>query len=85
MQKSKGIAVYNSPEGNRNAVSEHEFAMILGLLNNLVRSDSEVRNFQWNREKNRGVELKRKNHRNHRNGSYRAHHLPKNCHHGDLT
>ena len=29
--KSKGIAVYNSPEGNRNAVSEHEFAMILGL------------------------------------------------------
>lgn len=55
--KSKGIAVYNSPEGNRNAVSEHEFAMILGLLNNLVRSDSEVRNFQWNREKNRGVEL----------------------------
>ncbi|HMR86915.1 MAG TPA: NAD(P)-dependent oxidoreductase [Saprospiraceae bacterium] len=55
--KNKGIAVYNSPEGNRNAVAEHEFAMILGLLNNLVRSDSEVRNFQWNREKNRGVEL----------------------------
>lgn len=55
--KSKGIAVYNSPEGNRNAVAEHEFGMLLGLLNNLVRSDREVRNFQWEREKNRGIEL----------------------------
>lgn len=55
--KSKGIAVYNSPEGNRNAVAEHEFGMLLGLLNNLVRSDREVRNSLWNREKNRGVEL----------------------------
>lgn len=55
--KSKGIAVYNSPEGNRNAVAEHEFGMILGLLNNLLRSDREVRNFHWEREKNRGTEL----------------------------
>lgn len=55
--KRKGIAVYNSPEGNRNAVAEHEFGMILSLLNNIVRSDKEVRNFQWDREKNRGNEL----------------------------
>lgn len=53
----KGIKVYNSPEGNRNAVAEHEFGMILALLNNIVRADKEVRDFIWEREKNRGVEL----------------------------
>lgn len=58
--KKKGISVYNSPEGNRNAVAEHEFAMILALLNNLVRADREVRQFVWQREKNRGTELRGK-------------------------
>ncbi len=55
--RSKGIAVYNSPEGNRNAVAEHEFGMILSLMNNMVWSDREVRSFHWDREKNRGTEL----------------------------
>lgn len=58
--KKKNILVFNSPEGNRNAVAEHEMGMILALANNLVRSDREVRNFQWDREKNRGFELKGK-------------------------
>lgn len=58
--RKKGISVYNSPEGNRNAVAEHEFAMILCLLNNLIRADREVRNFTWDREKNRGTELRGK-------------------------
>ncbi len=58
--KSKGINVYNSPEGNRNAVAEHEMGMLLALFNNIVRSDREVRNFIWNREQNRGRELKGK-------------------------
>lgn len=53
----KGIKVYNSPEGNRNAVAEHEFGMILSLLNNIVKADRQVRNFQWFREENRGHEL----------------------------
>ena len=53
----KGIRVYNSPEGNRNAVAEHEFGMILSLLNNIVKADRQVRNFQWFREENRGHEL----------------------------
>lgn len=55
--ESKGITVMNSPEGNRNAVAEHTLGMILALNNNLLRADKEVRNFKWNREANRGVEL----------------------------
>ena len=58
--RKKGIAVYNSPEGNKNAVAEHEFAMILALFNNLIRADREVRQFTWNRENNRGKELRDK-------------------------
>lgn len=56
----KGIACFNSPEGNRDAVAEHALGMILSLFNNLKRSDNEVRQGQWNREKNRGLELKGK-------------------------
>ena len=54
---SKGIKVYNSPEGNRNAVAEHEMGMLLALMNNITRSDRQVRNFDWDREGNRGSEL----------------------------
>ncbi len=58
--KHKGVVCYNSPEGNRDAVAEHCLGMILSLFNNLKRSDIEVRNAEWNREKNRGLELKGK-------------------------
>lgn len=58
--ESKGIKVYNSPEGNRNAVAEHEMGMLLALLNNIVWADTEVRRFSWNREKNRGTEIRGK-------------------------
>lgn len=58
--KQKGIAVYSSPEGNRNAVAEHAIGMLLALSNNLLKADSEVRQFAWNREKNRGFELEGK-------------------------
>ena len=53
----KGVAVLSSPEGNRNAVAEHTLGMLLALANNLVRSNQEVKNFIWQREKNRGFEL----------------------------
>jgi len=55
--KLRGIGVYNSPEGNRNAVAEHAFGMLLCLLHKICRADAEVRNFHWDREKHRGVEL----------------------------
>ncbi|MEM6723409.1 MAG: NAD(P)-dependent oxidoreductase [Bacteroidota bacterium] len=54
---TKGVAVYNSPEGNRNAVAEHLVGMLLALANNLLIADREVRQKVWLREKNRGFEI----------------------------
>ncbi|MCB0687346.1 MAG: hydroxyacid dehydrogenase [Saprospiraceae bacterium] len=58
--EAKGILVLSAPEGNCNAVAEHAVGMLLSLLNNLNQADREVRQFQWNREKNRGYELRGK-------------------------
>lgn len=55
-----GIHVFNSPEGNRNAVAEHAIGMLLSLTNNILRGDKEVRSRIWKREANRGVELEGK-------------------------
>ena len=55
--ESKGIAVYNSPEGNRDAVGEHAVGMLLMLLNNLRQADADVRAGRWPREENRGHEI----------------------------
>ncbi|QAA82309.1 hydroxyacid dehydrogenase [Aequorivita sp. H23M31] len=52
-----GIDLIAAPEGNRNAVGEHALGMLLSLFNNLNKADREVKNGQWNREANRGVEL----------------------------
>ncbi len=51
------IAVFNSPEGNMDAVGEHAIGMLLMLFNKLNYADLEVRNGEWNREENRGIEL----------------------------
>ncbi len=53
----RNISVFNSPDGNCNAVAEHAMGMILAWNNHLIRANAEVKNFQWNREKNRGIEL----------------------------
>ena len=58
--ESKGIALIAAPEGNRNAVGEHALGMLLMLFNKLKQADAEVRSGQWNREKNRGLELEGK-------------------------
>jgi D-3-phosphoglycerate dehydrogenase len=56
----KGIAVFSSPEGNRNAVGEHALGMLLSLFNKLNKADKQVRSGLWNREENRGIELEGK-------------------------
>ncbi len=55
--ESKGIRCLNSPEGNKDAVAEHALGMILSLFNNLCRANQQVRDGQWIREGNRGLEL----------------------------
>ncbi|GAB3923106.1 2-hydroxyacid dehydrogenase [Mucilaginibacter myungsuensis] len=57
---SKGIVLMNAPEGNRDAVGEHAIGMLLSLMNNFNRADTEVRAGSWKREANRGFELKGK-------------------------
>lgn len=55
--ESKGIKCLHAPEGNKDAVAEHAIGMLLALFNNLCRANMEVRNGQWIREGNRGIEL----------------------------
>ena len=54
---AKNIEILNAPEGNKDALAEHAMGMLLGMLNKLNTSDKEIRNWIWNRESNRGVEL----------------------------
>jgi D-3-phosphoglycerate dehydrogenase len=56
----RGVLCINASEGNRDAVGEHAIAMLLSLMNNLGRSDQQIRAGIWNREGNRGYELKGK-------------------------
>ena len=58
--KSKNIELIAAPEGNQNAVGEHALGMLLSLLNNLNKANSEVKQGFWNREGNRGYELEGK-------------------------
>ena len=58
--KENNIEVFRSPEGNRDALAEHTLGMLLSLFNHLKIVDIEVRNNVWEREKNRGTELKGK-------------------------
>ncbi len=58
--QSKGIACINAPEGNADAVAEHAMGMLLSLMNKLRQADQQVRTGIWDREENRGWELKGK-------------------------
>lgn len=58
--KQKSIQLYNAPEGNRNAVSEHALGMLLSLFNKLRTAHNEVVDGKWRREENRGYEVEGK-------------------------
>ncbi len=58
--KERNIQLINAPEGNRDAVAEHALGLLLSLMNNFRNADAQVRNGIWDRENNRGYELKGK-------------------------
>lgn len=58
--EEKGVELISAPEGNRNAVAEHALGMLLSIMNNFKAADFEIRQGDWNREKNRGDELEGK-------------------------
>ncbi|WP_461789501.1 NAD(P)-dependent oxidoreductase [Pedobacter sp.] len=58
--KQKGIALLAANEGNMDAVGEHAVGLLLSLMNNFRKADLEIRNGVWDREGNRGYELKGK-------------------------
>lgn len=58
--KERNIQLINAPEGNSDAVGEHAIGLLLALMNNFRKADQEVRNGVWDREGNRGYELKGK-------------------------
>lgn len=60
LAEKRGIKVIPSPEGSRDTVAEHAIGMLLMLMNNLGLADRQIRDGQWIRAANRGIEIKGK-------------------------
>jgi D-3-phosphoglycerate dehydrogenase len=58
--KQKNVYLINASEGNMDAVGEHAVGLLLSLMNNFNAADAQVRTGKWDREGNRGHELKGK-------------------------
>ncbi|MDN3203513.1 NAD(P)-dependent oxidoreductase [Algoriphagus sediminis] len=58
--KSRNIELFHAAKGNRDAVAEQAIGGLLALFNHLLKADREVRKGVWDREGNRGIELKGK-------------------------
>src|SRR5690625_1702859 len=58
--RKKGIRCKSSPEGNCDAVGEQVVGMLLSLFGNILKSNLQLRENIWERENNRGIELKEK-------------------------
>lgn len=56
--RTKHIKLIPANEGNCDAVGEHMIGMLLSLMNNLNRSHRQIVQGHWQREQNRGYELK---------------------------
>ena len=56
----RNIQLINAPEGNCDAVGEHAIGLLLSLMNNFRKADIEIRTQIWDREGNRGYDLKGK-------------------------
>lgn len=55
-----GVICLNTPEGNRDAVAEHALSLLLALHTKIVSANLEVNQGIWDREGNRGHEIKGK-------------------------
>jgi D-3-phosphoglycerate dehydrogenase len=58
--ESKNITLLNAPEGHCDALGEHALGLLLSLANSFRQADRQIRSGIWDREGNRGWELKGK-------------------------
>ncbi len=58
--KAKNIHVIRTPEANCDAVAEQALGMLLSLFNNLKNANAQLKDFNWQREENRGIEIRGK-------------------------
>lgn len=56
----KGIVAANTAGANADAVGEQTIGMLLALHHKIVAANTQVKQFQWVREDNRGLEIKGK-------------------------